>query len=70
MYPWVAHNFKVGDLVWLDLKDIKLKILSWKLMDQQLGPFKITEKVGDLDYCLQLPFAHHRCDEVTEIVYI
>ena len=50
-----AHQFKVGDYVWLDGSDFKLKLSSQKLGDQNLGPFEILEKVGDLDYRLDLP---------------
>jgi len=50
-----AHQFAVGDFVWLDGSDFKLKLSSEKLGDQNLGPFEILEKVGDLDYRLDLP---------------
>ncbi|KAJ3525863.1 hypothetical protein NMY22_g10400 [Coprinellus aureogranulatus] len=50
-----AHSFQVNDYVWLSAKNIAIKVPTRKLGDLYLGPFKITEKVGDLDYRLQLP---------------
>ncbi|KAJ3538280.1 hypothetical protein NMY22_g5229 [Coprinellus aureogranulatus] len=50
-----AHSFQVNDYVWLSAKNIAIKVPTCKLGDLYLGPFKITEKVGDLDYRLQLP---------------
>ena len=49
-----AHSFAAGDYVWLSAKDISLKVPTRKLADLQLGPFKVLEKVGELDYRLQL----------------
>lgn len=69
-YEWgknKAHVFKVGDFVWLDSRDINLKTPSRKFTDRQLGPFEVLEKVGDLDYCLKLPFAHHRLHPVFHV---
>ena len=50
-----AHSFEPGDLVWLAAKDIKIYQKSSKLGLRQLGPFKVLEKVGELDYCLEIP---------------
>lgn len=50
-----AHVFKVGDMVRLAAKDIKLKQPSPKLGPCQLGPFKVLERVGELGYHLELP---------------
>ena len=50
-----AHEFKVGDYAWLSAEDIDLKLSSEKLWDRQLGLFEILEKVGPLDYHLDLP---------------
>ena len=49
-----AHQFKVGDYVWLNAKDIQIKVPTRKLGDLQLGPFQVIEKVGELDYKLKL----------------
>ncbi|QRW23208.1 Retrotransposable element Tf2 protein [Rhizoctonia solani] len=48
-------SFEVGEEAWLDAKNVKLKTLSPKLTEQQLGPFKITEKISDRAYRLELP---------------
>ncbi|ESK81243.1 hypothetical protein Moror_14422 [Moniliophthora roreri MCA 2997] len=50
-----AHDFRVGDKVWLAAKDIKIHQASRKLGLRQLGPFEVVEHIGDLDYCLKLP---------------
>ncbi|QRW23144.1 Retrotransposable element Tf2 protein [Rhizoctonia solani] len=48
-------EFKIGEEVWLDAKNIKLKTLSPKLMEQCLGPFRVIKKVSNQAYCLELP---------------
>ncbi|KAF8751560.1 hypothetical protein RHS01_08341 [Rhizoctonia solani] len=48
-------SFEVGEEAWLDARNIKLKTLSPKLTEQRLGPFKITKKVSDRAYRLELP---------------
>ncbi|KAF8759701.1 hypothetical protein RHS01_02244 [Rhizoctonia solani] len=48
-------EFEVGEEVWLDAKNVKLKTLSPKLTEQRLGPFKVTEKISDQAYRLELP---------------
>ena len=50
-----AHVFNVGDMVMLAAKDIKIHQRSPKLGPRQLGPFKVLEKVGELDYRLEIP---------------
>ncbi|CCO33426.1 Retrotransposable element Tf2 155 kDa protein type 3 [Rhizoctonia solani AG-1 IB] len=47
--------FDVGELAWMDARNINLKTKSPKLTDQWLGPFKITKKKSDTMYCLGLP---------------
>jgi hypothetical protein len=51
-----AHTFNIGDLVWLQAKDIKIHQKSPKLDPRQLGPFKVVERIGDLDFKLDLPY--------------
>lgn len=41
--------------MWLSAKDIKIHQASQKLGPRQLGPFTIIERVGDLDYKLDIP---------------
>ncbi|QRW23805.1 Retrotransposable element Tf2 protein [Rhizoctonia solani] len=48
-------NFKIGEEAWLDARNVKLKTLSSKLTEQRLGPFKITKKISDRAYQLELP---------------
>ncbi|KAF8696502.1 hypothetical protein RHS03_07852, partial [Rhizoctonia solani] len=48
-------EFKIGEEVWLDAKNVKLKTLSPKLTEQRLGPFKVIEKISNQAYCLELP---------------
>jgi hypothetical protein len=50
-----AHVFNVGDMVWLTAKDIKIHQKTPKLGLQQLGPYKVLEWIGDLNYRLELP---------------
>ncbi|KAF8751799.1 reverse transcriptase [Rhizoctonia solani] len=47
-------EFEIGEEVWLDAKNVKLKTLSPKLMEQRLGPFKVIEKISNRAYCLEL----------------
>jgi hypothetical protein len=50
-----AHFFNISDLVWLQAKDIKIHQKSPKLGPRQLGPFKVTKRISDLDFKLDLP---------------
>jgi hypothetical protein len=51
----LAHVFNIEDMVWLMAKDIKIHQKTPKLGLRQLGPYKVLERIGDLDYCLRLP---------------
>ncbi|KAF8751544.1 hypothetical protein RHS01_08513 [Rhizoctonia solani] len=48
-------EFEIGEEAWLDAKNVKLKTLSPKLTEQRLGPFKVTERISDRAYRLELP---------------
>lgn len=50
-----APVFQVGDKVWLDAKNLRIKQPSTKLSHKQLGPFEVLQCVGELDYKLKLP---------------
>ena len=50
-----ALDFKVGDKVWLEAKDITTDRPTKKLDDRRLGPYEILEKVGVSAYKLKLP---------------
>jgi hypothetical protein len=52
----LAHVFNIRDMVWLTAKDIKIYQRTPKLGSRQLSPYKVLEQIGDLDYCLELPF--------------
>jgi hypothetical protein len=43
-------EFKPGDKVWLDARNIKQHRPSAKLSDRRLSPFEVLEKVGMVDY--------------------
>ena len=53
--PKKPYKFSVGDMVWLQSKNVKVHQQSQKLGPKQLGPFAVTEVLSDLDYRLQLP---------------
>lgn len=48
-------QFKPGDKVWLDARNIQGKRHSKKLDDTKVGPFDVIKKVGPLAYRLKLP---------------
>ena len=62
-----AHQFEVGDRVWLTLEDINLQLASKKLGNRQLGPFEVLEKIGPLDYRLDLPLSLDRIHNVFHV---
>jgi hypothetical protein len=49
------QEFKEGDLVYLNRKNIKTTRPSLKLDWKQFGPFKISKKINSLAYRLELP---------------
>ncbi|KAF8754945.1 Chromo (CHRromatin Organization MOdifier) domain [Rhizoctonia solani] len=49
------EEFEIGEEAWLDAKNVNLKTLSPKLTKQQLGPFKVIEKISNRAYQLELP---------------
>lgn len=50
-----APDFKRGEKVFLLRRNIKTKRPNEKFDHKKLGPFKIDEKIGQLNYKLQLP---------------
>jgi hypothetical protein len=44
-----------GSQVWLDAKNLSTTAPSKKLADKQLGPFRVVQKLSDLNYKLDLP---------------
>jgi hypothetical protein len=51
----VPETFDMGEKVWLDSQNLKLKTNSTKLTDRHLGPFEILEKLSERAYQLDLP---------------
>jgi hypothetical protein len=51
----VPESFEVREEVWLDSWNLRLKTNSTKITDRHVGPFKITEKLSDRAYRLNLP---------------
>ena len=47
--------YKVGDLVLLSTKNLKMKGTTGKLQRKFVGPFQITEVIGQQAYRLSLP---------------
>jgi len=47
--------FKKREQVWLDGRNLKIGYQSKKLAPKRKGPFTITEVLGPVTYCLQLP---------------
>jgi hypothetical protein len=48
-------QFKVGDAVWLEAKNLALPYQTRKLAPKRHGPFVITKEVSAVAYQLQLP---------------
>ena len=47
-------RFELGQLVWLDMRNIKTNYHK-KIAPKREGPFKIIKVLGPLNYCLELP---------------
>ncbi|QRW26602.1 Retrotransposable element Tf2 protein [Rhizoctonia solani] len=47
-------EFKIGEEAWLDAKNVNLRTLSPKLMEQCLGLLKVIKKISDCAYQLEL----------------
>ena len=51
----------------MNAQDIKIKVPARKLADVNLGPFKIVEKIGNLDYRLALPRSMKRLHPIFHV---
>jgi hypothetical protein len=56
-----APEYTVGQLVWLDRRNIDSKRVCAKLDSKKLGPYSVTEKISSHAYRLALPpgYRHH-----------
>src|SRR5258707_7728284 len=48
-------QFRVGDWVWLDAKNLRLPYQNTKLAPKRHGPFHITKEISPVAYQLDLP---------------
>ncbi|KAF8748741.1 hypothetical protein RHS01_10575 [Rhizoctonia solani] len=48
-------KYSIGELVWLDGKNVELRTNSNKLDPKRLGPFEVLEKISSHAYRLKLP---------------
>jgi len=48
-------QFRIGEQVWLDASHLKLPHQKAKLTPKCLRPFKITQEISLVAYCLELP---------------
>jgi len=55
----MEHSFQVGDQVWLYISKDKMQGEGKKLKPMRHGPFRILEKIGENDFCLDLPAHMH-----------
>src|ERR1700731_4917140 len=56
---WPSQLYKKGQLVWLDMRNLKMDWPNKKLDNKWAGPFIIVEKIGPAGYKLNLPWAWH-----------
>ena len=56
---WVKHKdtpkFQEGDMVWLDGHNLWIDQPSIKLAAKCHGPFRVTQVMSPVNYCLELP---------------
>jgi hypothetical protein len=56
---WVKHKdtpkFQLGDLVWLEGKNLRTVQPTAKLVPKRHGPFKVVQVMSAVNYCLELP---------------
>ena len=50
-----SRGYQIGDLVWLDGRNVETTAPSKKLASKWLGPFKILGKLGSAAYKLEIP---------------
>jgi hypothetical protein len=50
-----SQNLQIGEHVWLEATNIRMKRPMKKLDDKHLGPFLILEKIGESAFKLDIP---------------
>ena len=63
----IDKSFRIGDEIYLQVKNIKTIRLNVKLYHQQLGPFTIINTVGKQSYKLQLPLLYGQLHPIFHI---
>src|SRR5258707_1612662 len=48
-------QFRIGDQIWLDAKNLHLPYQNTKLAPKRHGPFRITKEISPVAYQLSLP---------------
>ena len=51
----IPHTFVLGDLVWLDARNLKIKTSSKKLSPKRYRPYSILEQLSPVTYHIKLP---------------
>ena len=54
-HAWEPDYYRSGDLVYLDSRNLPLRLPTPKLGPKSVGPFLVVEKVGTSAYRLVLP---------------
>jgi len=64
----LAPVYEIGDMVYLDSRDIRTTRPSQKLAHRYLGPYPVEKQVGSHAYRLKLPAAMSRLHPVFHVV--
>ena len=50
-----APDFQIGDQVWLSTRNLRLKVPAQKLGQKYMGPFRISGRINEVTFRLDLP---------------